>query len=61
MALFIYSGSIVYKSGELASNNLGVYAVKKRIFVAIRPQFDDDLKEKVPKLGNEKKFRKYIT
>jgi len=36
-------GYIVYKFGELASNILGVYAVKTRTFVAIRPQFDDDL------------------
>jgi len=33
----------VYKFGEFPSNNLGVYAVKRAIFAAIRPQFDDDL------------------
>jgi len=31
------------KFGELPSSNLGVYAVKRTIFAAIRPQFDDDL------------------
>jgi len=31
------------KFGELPSNNLGVFAVKRAIFAAIRPQFDDDL------------------
>jgi len=33
----------VYKLGELLSNNLVVYAVKMRNFVAIQLQFDDDL------------------
>jgi len=31
------------KFGELPFNNLGVTLLKRAIFAAIRPQFDDDL------------------
>jgi len=33
-----YSRYIAYKFGELASNILGVYAIKRAIFAPIRPQ-----------------------
>jgi len=36
-------GSIMYKAGEIPSNNLGVYALKCTIYAVIQPQFDDDL------------------
>jgi len=41
------------KFGELPSNNLGVFAVKMRIFAAIRPQLDDNLHASRWRFGDE--------